>query len=184
MRDRRYSRMANDPEESQTRHDPVLDDTRRLPRVVVRRPARVLVAGGEQVSAMVYDVSPDGLQLRCSRAAASAIHPGGHPIRPGEDTPRVGVMVRLPAAGGAINLRVLGKLSFFSLIAPDVAAMGVRLIGVSPEDARRLDRFWMAALEPAEIVPAGPPPAPRPVEGADGAAAAAPPRQAAGPLKA
>ena len=152
---------------SQTRYESLHDDSRRLPRVVLRCPVRVATEGGEQVTATVHDISPDGLQLRCDGKAARAIHPARRAIRPGEEAPHVEVILRLPVTGGAETVRVLGQLIYFSLIASNVVAIGVRFVSISRADVARMDRFWMAALEPAAVPSkASPPRVQRQIKGA------------------
>ncbi len=112
------------PDETQTRFEPVHDDRRRMPRIVLRCPGRATTGAGAVVDVTVRDLSPDGLQLRCDRETAQAIHPGGRAIKAGEKAPYVEVAFEVPIRAGAAPVRVLARLVYFSLIAPDVVSAG------------------------------------------------------------
>ncbi len=140
------------PDETQTRFEPVHDDRRRMPRILLRCPGRATTASGDVVDVIVRDLSPDGLQLRCDRVAALAIHPGGRAINEREKAPYVQVDFEVPLREGPVEVRVLARLVFFSLIAPHVIAIGVRFKSTSKDDERRLRQFYKEALEPAPEV--------------------------------
>ena len=137
------------PDETQTRFEPVHDDRRRMPRIVLRCPARATTGSGSVVDVTIRDLSADGLQLRCDRATAQAIHPSGRAIKNGEKAPYVEVDFEVPIRAGAEPVRVLARLVFFSLIAQDVIAIGVKFKSMSKPHERHLRQFYREALEPA-----------------------------------
>ena len=140
------------PDETQTRFEPVHDDRRRMPRIVLRCPGRATTGTGAVVDVTIRDLSPDGLQLRCDREAAQAIHPSGRAIKAGEKAPYVEVDFEVPIRAGATGVRVLARLVYFSLIAPDVVAIGAKFKSMSKPHERHLRQFYKEALEPAPEV--------------------------------
>ncbi len=138
------------PEETQTRFEPVHVDKRKMPRVVLRAPARLVTPAGEHLTVTVRDVAPDGLQLRCSRAIAARINPGGRAIRDGEPVVHVEVAFGVPTDDGRAVVRILGRLIYFSIIAPDVVAIGVTMVAASKADRARLERFFAYAMRPCD----------------------------------
>lgn len=138
------------PDETQTQYEPVHDDRRRMPRILLRVPGRAISQSGGVVDVTIRDLSPDGLQLRCDRAAAKAIHPGARAIKDGEKAPYVQVELDLPSRAGPASVQVLARLVYFSLIAPNVVAIGVRFKSISMAHQRLLRQFYREALEPAD----------------------------------
>ena len=138
------------PEETQTRFEPVHVDGRKLPRLLLRTPARLAAPSGERLTCVVRDVSPDGLQLRCNRVTAAKINPSGRAIRDDDARIHVEVTFGVPTDDGKVVVTLLGRLSYFSIIAPDVVAIGLALVGASKPDRDRLQRFFMHALRPRD----------------------------------
>lgn len=147
------------PEDTQTVFEPVHVDRRRLPRVVLRAPARVVTSASEKVIVRVHDVSPDGLQLRCNRATASKLHPAGRSVRPGDPVVHLEVSFAAPTDDGQTVITVLTKIGYVALIAPDLLAIGALIIGASQQDRARLNRFFSYAMRPPEEHADVPPPA-------------------------
>jgi len=77
--------MAQDDfEATQTRFRSAVKDYRAYPRIMTNRRAQVILPGGETTNVTIRDISPGGVQLRCGRAAARLIHPGGRSVRRGD----------------------------------------------------------------------------------------------------
>ena len=54
-----------------------------FPRVRLRIPVQVSLADGKVVCARIYNLSPDGIQIRCTPETASLIHPSGKSVTNG-----------------------------------------------------------------------------------------------------
>ena len=147
------------PEETQTLFEPVHVDRRKLPRLLLRTPARLVTPSGERLSCTVRDVSPDGLQLRCNRVTAAKIHPSGRAIREDDAKVHVEVTFGAPTDDGRVVITLLGRISYFAIIAPQVVAIGVALVGASNPDRDRLHRFFAYSLRPREDAAPSPDPA-------------------------
>lgn len=135
-------------DQTQTIFKPVHKDRRSLPRVTLRCAGKVMLADDRSVKVIVHDVSRDGLQIRCDKTTALAINPTGRPIPEGPGAPEIQVIFDVPLAGAPGRVRVRGALMYFSLIAPDVAAFGMRFKSISRSGVEHLRAVVAAALDP------------------------------------
>jgi len=136
-----------DPDETQTMFRPVHKDRRALPRVTLQVPGKVILPGGDVVNVMIHDLSRDGLQIRCGKKAAHAINPDGKAIKEGSDARIVQVLFYVPVDSGKGRVKAKGKLMYFSLIAPDIVALGVKFKSISSGGVEHLRSVVRAALE-------------------------------------
>ena len=136
-----------DPDETQTMFRPVHKDRRALPRVTLRCPGKVILAGGDVVNVIIHDLSRDGLQLRCGKKAAHAINPDGKAIKDGVSPPEIQVLFYVPLDSGKGRVKAKGKLMYFSLIAPDIMALGLKFKSISSGGIEHLRSVVKAALE-------------------------------------
>ncbi len=136
-----------DPDETQTMFRPVHTDRRALPRVTLGCPGKVILPGGDVVNVMIYDLSRDGLQLRCGKKAAHAINPGGKAIKDGDSPLEIQVLFYVPLDSGKGRVKAKGKLMYFSLIAPDIVALGMKFKSISSGGVEHLRSVVKAALE-------------------------------------
>ncbi len=107
-----------------------------------------MLADGTIVDIIVHDVSRDGLQIRCDKAAALAIHPSAKPIDENQRAVKLKMQFDVPLSSGPATVKASGRLMYFALISPDVAAFGIRFQSVSREGVEILQRLVRAALEP------------------------------------
>lgn len=136
-----------DPDETQTMFRPVHTDRRALPRVTLKCPGKVILPGGDVVNVMIYDLSRDGLQLRCGKKAAHAINPDGKAIKDGASPLEIQVLFYVPLDSGKGRVKAKGKLMYFSLIAPDIVALGLKFKSISSGGIEHLRSVVKAALE-------------------------------------
>ena len=136
-------------EQTQTEYREVIRDRRRFPRVLIERRAQVLDAQGEPVNVTVHDVSPDGLQIRCGRGQAAAIHPSATSVRGDQRAEVLEVVLTLPLRRGPVPVRLVGQMAYFALINSQVVAIGVEFTELSAASRRNVDRFIEESLEPA-----------------------------------
>jgi hypothetical protein len=136
-----------DPDETQTMFRPVHKDRRALPRVTLRCPGKVILAGGDVVNVIIHDLSRDGLQLRCGKNAAHAINPDGKAIKDGASHPEIQVLFYVPLDSGKGRVKAKGKLIYFSLIAPDIVALGLKFKSISSSGVEHLKKVVKSALE-------------------------------------
>jgi hypothetical protein len=136
-----------DPDETQTMFRPVHKDRRTLPRVTLSCPGKVILTGGEVVNVMIYDLSRDGLQIRCGKKAARAINPDGKAIKDGASSAEIQVLFYVPIESGKGRVKAKGTLMYFSLIAPDIVAMGLKFRSISSGGVEHLRSVVKSALE-------------------------------------
>jgi hypothetical protein len=136
-----------EPNETQTMFPPVHKDRRSLPRVKLSCPGKVILPGGDVVNVMIYDLSRDGLQLRCGKKAAHAINPGGKAIKDRDSPLEIQVLFYVPLDSGKGRVKAKGKLMYFSLIAPDIVALGMKFKSISSGGVEHLRSVVKAALE-------------------------------------
>jgi hypothetical protein len=109
-----------------------LDEHRQHPRLALEIPVTFRNALGEHCAAMLSNVSPEGLQVRCDPATARLIHPAGARLEPGRQ-PILQARLTVPVAGVDEDL-----------------SLGVRLvhIGMLPDEPRCALGFSFLALRP------------------------------------
>jgi hypothetical protein len=135
------------PDETQTMFKPVHKDRRALPRVTLGCPGKVILPGGDVVNVLIHDLSRDGLQIRCGKKAAHAINPDGKAIKDGGGEVEVQVLFYVPVDSGKGRVKAKGKLMYFSLIAPDIMALGLKFKSISSGGIEHLKKVVKTALE-------------------------------------
>jgi hypothetical protein len=135
------------PDETQTMFKPTHKDRRALPRVTLGCPGKVILPGGDVVNVMIHDLSRDGLQIRCGKAAALAINPEGKAVKDGDTKLEIQVLFYVPLDSGKGRVKAKGKLMYFSLIAPDIMALGLKFKSISSGGVEHLRSVVKAALE-------------------------------------
>jgi hypothetical protein len=136
-----------EPDETQTMFKPVHKDRRSLPRVTLGCPGKVILPGGDVVNVMIHDLSRDGLQIRCGKKAAHAINPDGKAIKEGGGEVEIQVLFYVPVDSGKGRVKAKGKLMYFSLIAPDIMALGLKFKSISSGGIEHLKKVVKSALE-------------------------------------
>jgi hypothetical protein len=136
-----------EPDETQTMFKPVHKDRRSLPRVTLGCPGKVILPGGDVVNVMIHDLSRDGLQIRCGKKAAHAINPDGKAIKEGGGAVEIQVLFYVPVDSGKGRVKAKGKLMYFSLIAPDIMALGLKFKSISSGGIEHLKKVVKSALE-------------------------------------
>ncbi len=136
-----------DTYETQTMFRPVQEDRRALPRVTLDCPGKVLLPGGDVVNVMIHDLSRDGLQIRCGKKAALAINPEGKAIKDGSAPREIRLLFYVPVDSGNGRVKAKGKIMYFSLIAPDIVALGLKFKFISSSGVEHLRSVVKAALE-------------------------------------
>jgi DNA-binding MarR family transcriptional regulator len=129
------------------------EERRKYPRVVVDCPIDILFKDKELISTL-YDVSPDGLQIRCNREMLMAIRPSGKTIKP-DSAPKLDVEFSLMVGKNKRQITAVGEMYYFVLLPSafegdkDVA-LGVRFKKLKGNSAKYIDEFITDALTPVE----------------------------------
>jgi hypothetical protein len=134
------------PDETQTMFKPAHKDRRALPRVTLGCPGKVILPGGDVVNVMIHDLSRDGIQIRCGKKAAHAIKPDGKAVKDGDPPVEIQVLFYVPLDSGKGRVKAKGKLMYFSLIAPDIVALGLKFKSISSGGVEHLRSVVKSAL--------------------------------------
>ena len=128
------------------------EDRRKYPRVMVDCPAE-LHFEGKKYAAVIYDVSPDGVQVRCNRTTLKAIRPGGKFVQPSE-TILLDLSFVLPVGGGAGAAVEASVRMYYFVLLPDEkerdVAIGAQFESFRERSDRHVEAFIMDAMAPVE----------------------------------
>lgn len=125
----------------------VHESRRGYPRVRLRMPVQVGLAGGRVVVARIYNLSPDGIQIRCDRLTAASIAPDTRRIAPGRG-PEVLVVMRLTTGQDTRSHVIRCRLSYALPESADEVIMGLSFQELLPEQREAIDAALGASLEP------------------------------------
>ena len=127
------------------------EESRKYPRIKYKRPVQIYYDNGRSVSASIYDISPDGLQIRCNRETAAALNPNG------KNTDRihnltVNAVFSIPINNKLYEVKVSCKVYYFVIVPGNAAedvAIGLRFKKFEGKSMKRLGRYVLNELEPA-----------------------------------
>jgi hypothetical protein len=125
------------------------EEKRDYPRVSVNALAVIHKKDEYDLNAIVHDISPDGVQLRCNRKTAHAVHPSGKFITD-KTAPEVVLKFSLPIDGKEKEIIVQSKIYYFSIIEIDTVAFGVKFKKFDKFTERNVDDFIMKSVVPIE----------------------------------
>jgi len=124
------------------------EQRRAYPRVRLRIPVQVGLPGGQVACARIYNLSPDGLQIRCDPITARRIHPSGNPIRDGSG-PKVMVAMRLKKGSDVCTLVLRCKVFYLLAETPKEIIIGLEFEELDAAQRDTIDAVMSASLEPA-----------------------------------
>lgn len=127
------------------------EDRRKYPRIVVDCPLEIRF-GGKTLAARIYDLSPDGLQIRCDRDTLKAIRPGGKFIQRNESM-LVDVSFTLAIGRARRTIEASVKMYYFVLLPEEKergVAIGVQFASFKDRSDKYVEEFIMDALAPVE----------------------------------
>jgi len=125
------------------------EEKRDYPRVDVNTLAVVHKKDEYDVNVILHDISPDGVQLRCNRKTAFKIHPSGKFISD-KTAPAVVLKFALPIGGKEKDVIVQSKIYYFTIIATDVVAFGVKFKKFEKFTQRHVDDYIEQSIVPVE----------------------------------
>ena len=124
------------------------EERRLFPRITPAIPFDLILSGGNHIERVVYDISPDGMQLRCDREDATKLHPSGEFIRE-PNVPEIELAIRLPIDNQPINVQVSCSLRYVAVLESKQIAFGVRFESMDSAHRTTFDLFMSTALIPA-----------------------------------
>jgi len=126
-----------------------LEDKRGYPRVKLRMPVQIGLRGGQVVCARIYNMSPDGVQVRCEPSAALLINPSGRAVGP-EGGPLVQVAMRLNAGVNLNTFVVRARVSYVLPESPTEVIIGLSFEALSQDQRDAMEAALSASLIPRE----------------------------------
>lgn len=124
------------------------ENQRRYPRVRPFRPVKLILADGSEVADAVFDISPDGMQLRCKGADARRIYPSGQPITAG-NRPELELIVCLPFVDGDRRASVRCRLCYIHATKDGSISFGCQFLHLDVDSQQVLYQFFGESMEPA-----------------------------------
>lgn len=119
-----------------------LDEQRCYPRVPVDIRAAVRTDTGAKMSALIVNISPDGMQARCSVEAARLLRPANGKIDP-VDAPRVNVALALPVGSGCKTLVARCRLAYLTTVDSEPrCVVGLRFGRLDKQSERIINEFF------------------------------------------
>lgn len=126
------------------------EERRSYPRIDLSVPVMISTEDCQVLHGRVRTISTDGLQIRCDRRTAQAIHPRGTHIAPGSG-PKVTLRFELSlAAPPALAFAAVAQLTYITPRSQDEIAFGVKFTRIARPDKAVLAAFIMDALRPHE----------------------------------
>jgi hypothetical protein len=125
----------------------VLEKNRRYPRIVVNRPAEMVGAKGEVMRVTAYDISADGVQIRCDPAVAEKVEVA-RPGKKGGEGSRVHLRLSVPLNGERADIKMLGKLVWKRKMDAQHFAIGMQITDIIGGSLARLERFIEESMRP------------------------------------
>ena len=140
---------ANDSNNEQSSLHNALERRRKYPRIVIDVPASIIPDKTTAVSAIVHDISIDGIQVRCDRGTTKQLHPTGKFIKEGKGS-LVEVKFDLPFKARPEPVAITCQLYYFTVISKTEFAFGMLFRTFSEKSAVLVDRFIMDQIIPVE----------------------------------
>ena len=125
------------------------EEKREYPRININALIEIHKKDEYDLNAILYDISPDGVQLRCNRKTAHTIHPTGKFITE-KTAHEVVLKFSLPVRGKEKNVIARSKIYYFSIIEIDVVAFGIKFQQFEKFTGRHVDEFIMNSVIPIE----------------------------------
>jgi len=127
------------------------EEKRKFPRIIINSPVNIEFKG-KKLTAVLHDLSPDGLQMRCDRNTLKAIRPSGKFIKK-ENAPRLNVSFSIHVRNNKRLIQATGLMYYFVLLPDDKGmeiAIGMQFKSFKGRCSRYIDEFVEDAITPLE----------------------------------
>ena len=119
-----------------------LDEQRRYPRVPLNIKSAFVTDTGSTFSIEVINISPDGLQVRCSVDNAHFIRPQGSKPNP-LNAPCISAAIALPVGHGSRTLGLRCQMLYLKMIDTELGCIaGFRFVQLDLRSERILNAFF------------------------------------------
>ncbi len=127
------------------------EESRLYPRVVLMTSVEVMRIKGAVVKALLVDISPDAVQIRCSRSAAFCLHPSARFIQP-ENGSEVLLKVKLPQYQGATEIVLRCRMTYFTQGHDGNVTFGLRFEDLGDNRSKIIEQFIEQSLRFEETI--------------------------------
>ena len=118
---------------------------RAYPRVPVKTDGTIIRPAASSLSVRIHDLSPDGIQVRCSRETAVALRPSGR--QPGKDElPMVTMTIVLPYRSGEVPVAFEAVMRYLCVADRDEVIFGFSFARVAPAARALIERYIDAEI--------------------------------------
>lgn len=114
-------------------------------------PVKIRSHTGKSIKALIYDMSPDGLQIRCDKETAKLIHPIDKNID-GDKKPVVVVAFTIPHHKGEREIVSRCKICHFIILDQDSkneVVFGLKFTGFKDNCDKFISQFFIQEMEPS-----------------------------------
>ena len=126
------------------------NEQRAWPRIRGEFPVALRNGLGQHCAATLQNISPDGLQVRCTVQTARIIHPQFGPLMPG-DQPLLQATVVLPLEEGPQTLSAGVRLLHLAAVESPFCILGFRFLELRPRARRIIDAFYAEQLRQGDL---------------------------------
>lgn len=124
-----------------------LESRRAFPRIRLRIPLQIALPNGKIVCAQIYNLSPDGIQIRCTPETARQIHPSGKAINDGSG-PEITVALRLKHGADIRTHALLCRVYYVLPETPKEIIIGLQFDSLPTAQREIIDALMSASLIP------------------------------------
>lgn len=132
-------------------HCDFYEESRSYPRIKTRLPITLSLESNETITTSIYDISPDGLQIRCNRNIAAKLNPGGKRINV-KDNVTIKAEFLLSVDGEQKKVVVSCKVYYFVIIPGGLeedVAFGLKFKNFEGKSVMYIGQHILNELEPA-----------------------------------
>ena len=133
-----------------TTHRPlyaIYEEQRKYPRVVLEVPVEVRSQSANAIMTLAYDISPDGLQIRCDRTTAFMLNPSGQFKQEDFDV-NFEFLMHLPTTHGSEAFTAIGNILYIAMGTDKQIVFGIKFGALDDRALQVLDCFLESALVP------------------------------------
>ena len=122
------------------------EEGRRFPRIPVTLPIAVSFGQSQTIEAVTYDISPDGIQIRCNKYVAQSIHRKDERI-PESERPIVDIALNLPVKRAEKKFAAKCQVVYMIFLEQaaesesENAALGLRFLTLKGRSEKYLSKF-------------------------------------------
>lgn len=122
------------------------EEGRRFPRIPATLPVSISFGQNQTIEAVTFDISPDGIQIRCNKYIAQSIHRKDERI-PESERPIVDISLNLPVKRADKKFAAKCQVAYMIFLEAaaesetENAALGMRFLAIKGRGEKYLSKF-------------------------------------------